>query len=138
MAVAQIGHELAHRWSTRTHAIVNGDTIELRGPHDPWGMSGATHWPGSVSTPEGQNIVAAEKLTITINDVIAHNGPRVPSYENAAKAHTTAMVAVTLKGRQPSAAMLTQLEGIRTAWIDYWSKVTGGVGTMTTPTSRSR
>ena len=210
MAVAQIGHELAHRWSTRTRAIVNGDTIELRGPHDPWGMSGATHWPGSVSTPvpfpysrpveasimggtnwkdngdgtftqlangtmnpasgfsylelylmgmlpasrvpdffvlrnqrnvgrtpEGQNIVAAEKLTVTINDVIAHNGPRVPSYENAPKAHTTAMVAVTLKGRQPGAAMLAQLEGIRTAWIDYWSKVTGGVGTMTTPTSRS-
>ena len=210
MAVAQIGHELAHRWSTRTRAIVNGDTIELRGPHDPWGMSGATHWPGSVSTPvpfpysrpveasimggtnwkdngdgtftqlangtmnpasgfsylelylmgmlpaskvpdffvlrnqrnvgrtpEGQNIVAAEKQTITINDVIAHNGPRVPSYENAPKAHTTAMVAVTLKGRQPSAAMLAQLEGIRTAWIDYWSKVTGGVGTMTTPTRRS-
>ena len=51
MAVAQIGHELAHRWSTRTRAIVNGETIELRGPHDPWGMSGATHWPASVTTP---------------------------------------------------------------------------------------
>jgi hypothetical protein len=51
MAVAQIGHELAHRWSTRTRAIVNGETIELRAPHDPWGMSGATHWPGSVTTP---------------------------------------------------------------------------------------
>ena len=51
MAVAQIGHELAHRWSTRTRAIVNGETIELRGPHDPWGMSGATHWPGSVTAP---------------------------------------------------------------------------------------
>jgi hypothetical protein len=40
------------------------------------------------------------------------------------------MVAVTLKGRQPSAAMLTQLEGIRAAWIAYWAKVTGGVSTM--------
>ena len=51
MAVAQIGHELGHRWSTRTRAIVNGETIELRGPHDPGGLSGATHWPASVSTP---------------------------------------------------------------------------------------
>ena len=41
----------AHRWSTRTRAIVNGETIELRGPHDPGGLSGATHWPQSVSTP---------------------------------------------------------------------------------------
>ena len=203
MAVAQIGHELGHRWSTRTRAIVKGETIELRGPHDPWGMSGATHWPGTVSTPvpfpfsrpveasimggthwkdngdgtftnlangtmnpasgfsylelylmgflpaskvpdfvvlrnqkpvgksaEGQAIVSAEKVLITIQDVIAHNGPRVPPFESSQKAYSTAMVAVTLKGRQPSAAMLAQLEGIRTAWIGYWQKVTGGVSTM--------
>jgi hypothetical protein len=209
MAVAQIGHELGHRWSTRTRAIVKGDTIELRGPHDPWGMSGATHWPGSVSTPvpfpysrtveasimgganyrdngdgtftrlangtmnpasgfsylelylmgflpasgvpdffvlrnqrntgttpDGNAIVAADKVRITIQDVIAHNGPRVPSFENSPKAYNTAMVAVTLHGRQPTDAMLQQLEGIRAAWIDYWSKVTGGVSTMTTSTGR--
>ena len=209
MAVAQIGHELGHRWSTRTRAIVNGETIELRGPHDPWGMSGATHWPGSVSTPvpfpfsrpveasimggahwkdngdgtftqlatgtmnpasgfsylelylmgflpaskvpdffmlrnqrpagrtpEGNAIVAAEKIPITIQDVIAHNGPRVPSFENSPKAYNTAMVAVTLKGRQPSAAMLSQLEGIASAWKAYWSKVTGGVSTMETQSGR--
>jgi hypothetical protein len=211
MAVAQIGHELGHRWSTRTRAIVKGETIELRGPHDPWGMSGATHWPRGVSTPvpfpfsrpveasimggahwkdngdgtftslangtmnpasgfsylelylmgflpasrvpdffilrnqrpagrspDGQAIVAAEKVTITIEDVIAHNGPRVPSNETAPKAYNTAMVAVTLNGRQPGAAMLAQLEGIRTAWIDYWSRVTGGVSTMATDTGRGR
>lgn len=204
MAVAQIGHEHGHRWSTRTRAIVNGETIELRGQHDPWAMSGAAHWAQGVSTPvpfpysrpveasimggaswkdngdgtftqlasgtmnpasgfsylelylmgflpaskvppfvvlrnqkpvgrtpEGQNIVAAEKVTITIQDVIAHNGPRVPSFENSPKTQNSAMVAVTLKGRQPSAAMLSQLEGIGKAWIDYWSKITGGVATMT-------
>ena len=209
MAVAQISHELGHRWSTRTRAIVNGDTIELRGPHDPGGLSGATHWPQSVSspvpfpysrpvegstmggsnwkdngdgtftllangtmnpasgysylelylmgllpasavpdffvlrnqravgrTPEGNTIYAAEKIPITIKDVIAHNGPRVPSFEHAPKAFNTAMVAVTLHGQKPSVAMLTQLEGIRAAWIGYWSKVTGGVSTMTTTTSR--
>ena len=209
MAVAQISHELGHRWSTRTRAIVKGETIELRGPHDPWGMSGATHWPGSVSTPvpfpfsraveasimggtnwkdngdgtftqlangtmnpasgfsylelylmgllpaskvpdffilrnqksvgrtpDGQNIVAAEKVTITIQDVIAHNGPRVPSFENSPKTYNTALVAVTLRGRPPSAAMLAQLEGIRSAWIGYWSKATGGVSTMETSIGR--
>ena len=207
--MAQIGHELAHRWSTRTRAIVNGETSELRAPHDPWGMSGATHWPGSVTTPvpfpfsrpveasimggthwkdngdgtftqlangtmnpasgfsylelylmgflpaskvpdffilrnqqnvgrmpEGQNIVKADKVTITIQDVIAHNGPRLPSFENSPKALTTAIVAVTLKGRQPAPAMLTQLEGIASAWKGYWSKVTGGVSTMSTSTGR--
>jgi hypothetical protein len=88
-------------------------------------------------SPQGQTIVAAEKVRITIQDVIAHNGPRVPSYEDAPKAYNTAMVAVTLHGRQPSAAMLKQLEGIREAWIGYWSKVTGGVSTMATSTGRT-
>jgi hypothetical protein len=87
-------------------------------------------------SPDGQNVVAAEKVRITIQDVIAHNGPRVPSFESSPKAFNTAMVAVTLKGRQPSTAMLEQLEGIRTAWIGYWSKVTGGVSTMSTTTGR--
>jgi hypothetical protein len=209
MAVAQIGHELAHRWSTRSRAIVNGETVELRGPHDPWGMSGATHWPASVSTPvpfpysrpveasimggtnwkdngdgtftqmasgtmnpasgfsylelylmgflpaskvpdfvvlknqqnvgrtpEGQNIVKADTVKITIQDIIAHNGPRVPSFENSPKALNTAMVAVTIKGRQPSAAMVSQLEAIGAAWAGYWSKVTGGVSTMSMSTGR--
>ena len=209
MAVAQISHELGHRWSTRSRAIVKGETIELRGPHDPGGLSGATHWPGNVSTPvpfpfsrpveasimggahwkdngdgtftqlasgtmnpasgfsylelylmgflpaskvpdffilrnqqnvgrtpEGQNIVKADKVTITIQDVIAHNGPRVPSFENSPKAYNTAIVAVTLPGRQPPPAMLTQLEGIAAAWKSYWSKVTGGVSTMETNTGR--
>jgi hypothetical protein len=75
--------------------------------------------------------VKAEKIRITIQDVIAHNGPRVPSFENSPKAYNTAMVAVTLNGQQPSPAMLKQLEGISAAWIGYWSKVTGGVSTMT-------
>ena len=209
MAVAQIGHELGHRWSTRTRAIVKGETIELRGPHDPGGLSGATHWPNSVSTPvpfpysrpveasimggahwkdngdgtftnlangtmnpasgfsylelyfmgflppskvpdflilrnqqnvgrtpEGHNIVKADKATITIQDVISHNGPRVPSFEDAPKAYNTAIVAVTLHGRRPSAAMLSQLEGIAAAWKGYWTKVTGGVSTMATSTGR--
>ena len=88
-------------------------------------------------TPEGQTIVKAEKVTITIQDVIAHNGPRVPSFENSPKALNTAIVAVTLHGRQPSRAMLTQLEGIGAAWIGYWSKVTGGVSTMSTSPGRT-
>jgi hypothetical protein len=87
-------------------------------------------------TPEGQTIVKADKVTITIQDVIAHNGPRVPSFEDSPKAYNTAIVAVTLHGRRPSASMLTQLEGIAAAWKGYWSKITGGVSTMSTSSGR--
>jgi hypothetical protein len=32
--------------------------------------------------------------------------------------------------------MLSQLEGIATAWKGYWTTVTGGVSTMSTSTGR--
>jgi hypothetical protein len=32
-AMSQIGHELGHRWSAFTHAIVDGDTVNLGGTH---------------------------------------------------------------------------------------------------------
>jgi hypothetical protein len=204
-AVAQIAHELGHRWSTRTKAIVNGDTIELRAPHDPWGMSGATHWPAGLHTPvpfpygsgpeasimggsqwqdngdgtftlldrgsmvpadgfsylelylmgflppdrvpdffllrdaqpagrdsAGRPRVTAARVNITIRDVIAHNGPRVPAFEEAQKEFRTALVAVVLNGRTPSAELLARTEAIGRAWVDYWSRVTGGAATMST------
>ena len=197
MAVAQIGHELAHRWSTRSRAFVNGETVELRGPHDPWGMSGATHWPQSVHapvpfpfsrpveasimgganwkdngdgtftllangtmnpasgysylelylmgflpaskvpdffvlrnqrnvgrSPEGNTIVSAEKVRITIQTCAQR--PARAVVENAPKAFNTAMVAVTLHGRQPSCD--ARQSGTSAAWIA--TSVTGGVSAM--------
>jgi hypothetical protein len=205
-AIAQIAHELGHRWSTRTRAIVDGDTIELRGEHVPWAMSGAAHWPSGLHTPvphpyhdgpeasimggsnwqdngdgtytlldrgsmvpadgfsylelylmgllpasevppffllEGTQRVgesddgrpvftAANRIDITIDDIIAHNGPRAPAFEDSQREFTTAVVAVVLPGQQPSPELLEQADAIRRGWVTYWSRVTGGVGTMST------
>ena len=211
-AIAQIAHELGHRWSTRTRAIVDGDTIELRGEHVPWAMSGAAHWPGNLHTPvphpyhdgpeastmggsnwqdngdgtytlldrgsmvpadgfsylelylmgllpasevppffllentqfverteDGRQIyTAGSRMDITIDDVIAHNGPRVPAFEDAPKEFTTAFVAVVLPGQQPSPELLERTDAIRRGWMNYWSRVTGGVGTMDTSLGAAR
>ena len=205
-AIAQIAHELGHRWSTRARAIVDGDTIELRGEHVPWAMSGAGHPPGNLHTPspfpygtgqhegsimggavyqdngdgtftvldrgsmqpasafsylelyqigvlapedvppffllrnarplgrdsQGRQRVQADRIDITINDVIAHDGPRVPSFEDAPRDFTTAFVAVVLPGQTPSPALLERTDAIRRQWITYWEKITGGVATMST------
>lgn len=205
-AIAQIAHELGHRWSTRTRAIVDGDTIELRGEHVPWAMSGAAHWPSGLHTPvphpyhdgpeasimggsnwqdngdgtytlldrgsmvpadgfsylelylmgllpasevppffllEGTERVgesddgrpiftAANRIDITIDDIIAHNGLRVPAFDDSQREFTTAVVAVVLPGQQPSPELLEQADAIRRGWMNYWSRVTGGVGTMST------
>jgi hypothetical protein len=205
-AIAQIAHELGHRWSTRTRAIVNGDTIELRGEHVPWAMSGAGHPPAGLHTPspfpygdgeyeasimggayyrdngdgtftvldrgtmqpasgfsylelyqigvlapedvppfflltdirpagrdsQGRPVVRAGKTDVTIADVIAHDGPRVPSFEDAPKDFATAFVAVVLPGHAPSPELLERTDAIRRQWITYWNRVTGGVATMST------
>jgi hypothetical protein len=78
----------------------------------------------------GRPRVTAERLDITIRDVIAHNGPRVPAFEDAQKQFRTAMVAVVLNGRTPSPELLARTEAIGRAWADYWSRVTGGAATM--------
>jgi len=78
----------------------------------------------------GRPRVTAERLDITIRDVIAHNGPRVPAFEDAQKEFRTAMVAVVLNGRTPSPELLARTEAIGRAWADYWSRVTGGAATM--------
>jgi len=81
---------------------------------------------------QGRMVVSADRIDITIEDVIAHNGPRAPSFEDAPKDFSTAFVAVVLPGRTPSAELLERTEGVRRQWITYWEKVTGGVATMST------
>jgi hypothetical protein len=208
--MAQIAHELGHRWSTRARAIVDGETIELRGDHVPWAMSGAGHPLSELHTPspfpygdgqyeasimggayyqdngdgtfaildrgtmqpasgfsyfelyqigvlapedvppffilwniermgrdaEGRQIVRADKIDIAIEDVIAHDGPRVPSFADAPRVFNTAMVAVVLPGQTPSSELLARTEGIRQRWIRYWEKITGGAATMSTSLDR--
>jgi hypothetical protein len=209
-AMAQIAHEHGHRWSARTRAIVDGDTIEFRGEHVPWAMSGAGHPPPNLHTPspfpygdgehegsimggavyrdngdgtftildrgsmqpasgysylelylvgvlapeevppffllrnietlgpdaQGRPVVRADRLAITMEDVIAHNGPRVPSFEDAPRDFTTAFVAVVLPGQTPGPELLERTDGIRKQWIRYWEKVTGGRATMSTGLER--
>jgi hypothetical protein len=77
-------------------------------------------------------MVQAERIDITIEDVIAHNGPRVPSFADAPREFTTAFVAVVLPGRTPSPELLERTDAIRRQWITYWNKVTGGIATMST------
>jgi hypothetical protein len=82
--------------------------------------------------PKGLAIYRGERTTITIQDVIAANGPRTPSYETSQKQFNTGIVIVVLKGKAPSPELVERANGIRQTWIDYWAKTTSGRSTMTT------
>jgi hypothetical protein len=80
----------------------------------------------------GRPIFRGDKTVITINDVIAAMGPRVPDFDHAQKQFNTAMVIMTLPGKQPSKELIAAANNIGEKWITFWSKTTNGRSVMTT------
>jgi hypothetical protein len=87
--------------------------------------------PTGQTDPDGHPIFKGDKTVITIQDVIATMGPRVPDFDHAQKAFNTAMVVMTMPGKQPSTELITAANNISERWVKYWSKTTGGRSTMT-------
>lgn len=192
--LAQIAHEMGHRWSAFVSARVGNETIPLgpthwaRGLHAPVAfpfqrpteasaMGGgvwqdnfdgtftqldddyyvpATGWsylelylmglitPAEVpdffilrnlvaagKDAQGRPIVKADRTKVTVQDVIAVEGPRVPDVNKAQKAFNTGIVIMVEKGKQPSQALIDRANGIRREWIDYFTITTGHRASMT-------
>jgi hypothetical protein len=81
--------------------------------------------------PNGHAIFKADRTKITIQDVIAAEGPRLPAVDQAQKNFNTGMVMVVEHGKTPSPALIESVSGIRERWIDYWTTTTGHRSTMT-------
>ncbi|HKD86104.1 MAG TPA: hypothetical protein VKB58_15225 [Terriglobales bacterium] len=87
--------------------------------------------------PQGRDanshlIYKADRTKITIDDVIAAEGPRMPDVDHAQKRFNTGMVIVLEYGHQPPPQLLKDVEGIRLRWMDYWETTTGHRSVMTT------
>jgi hypothetical protein len=80
----------------------------------------------------GHPIVKADRTKVTIQDVIAVEGPRLPDVDHSQKDFNTGMVVVVEHGKKPSRELLERTEGIRLRWMDYWTTTTGHRSTMTT------
>lgn len=79
----------------------------------------------------GHRIFKADRTKITIQDVIAVQGPRLPDVDHAQKDFNTGMVMVVEHGKTPSPELIERTSGIRERWMDYWTTVTGHRSTMT-------
>ena len=79
----------------------------------------------------GHPIYKADRTKITINDVIAAEGPREPDVDHAQKHFNTGMVIVLQHGHKPPPELIKNVEGIRERWIDYWATTTGHRSAMT-------
>ena len=80
----------------------------------------------------GHTIYKADRTKITVNDVIAAEGPRMPDVDHAQKPFNTGMVIVLEHGHKPPPELLERVEGIRLRWMDYWETTTGHRSDMTT------
>jgi len=79
----------------------------------------------------GHAIFKADRTKLTIRDVIAAEGPRLPDVDHAQKKFNIGIVVMVEHGKKPSAELLDRTEGIRKAWIDYWETTTGHRSSMT-------
>ena len=77
-------------------------------------------------------IFKADRTKVTVQDVIAVEGPRQPDVDHAQKNFNTGMVVVVEHGKTPSKELVERTNGIRLRWMDYWETTTGHRSTMTT------
>lgn len=79
----------------------------------------------------GHPIFKADRTKVTIQDVIAAEGPRTPEVDKSQRAFNTGFVIVVEHGKKPSQELIDRAEGIRKQWLEYWPITTGHRSTMT-------
>ena len=79
----------------------------------------------------GHAIYKAERTKVTIQDVIAAEGRRLPDVDHSQREFNTGIVVVVEHGKRPSGELIKGANGIREQWIDYWRTATGHRSSMT-------
>ena len=80
----------------------------------------------------GHPIFNAERTKVTILDVIAAAGPRIPDVDHSQRNFNTGIVVVVEHGRLPTPGLVERAEGIRKQWISYYETTTGHRASMST------
>lgn len=84
------------------------------------------------SDANGHAVFKAARKKVTIQDVIAAVGPRVPDVDHSQRHFNTGIVVVVEHGRRPSRELIERAEGIRRQWMEFWTTATGRRASMTT------
>lgn len=94
------------------------------------------HIVGDCSNPSAAPAVGAviqgPRIDVTIDQVIAAEGPRVPDFRKAPHTFDMAFILVSEGGRFPSEASIAKVDRIRAAWEAYFAAATDGNGGVRT------
>jgi hypothetical protein len=80
----------------------------------------------------GHPVFKADRTKVTIQDVIAVEGPRLPDVDHSQRTFNTGIVVVVEHAQSPSRDLVERANAIRERWIDYWWTTTGHRASMTT------
>jgi hypothetical protein len=76
--------------------------------------------------------VNGTRIDVTIDDIIAQNGARVPEAAAATKQFKQAFILLAQGGAAPGQAVIDQLEALRAAWTQYFAEETNFLGEVDT------
>jgi hypothetical protein len=78
----------------------------------------------------GHSVFRAERTKITIQDVIAAEGPRLPDVDHSQRRFNTGIVVVVEHGKDPSSELIERAREIGQQWIEFWRTATGRRASM--------
>jgi hypothetical protein len=106
----------------------------LRGPDEVGDIFFVTGTDGTrlVAEPEPGVTFRGARVDVSIDDVVASNGPRTPDVPSSQKEFRAAFVLLTRPGADVSQVTIDRLERLRLAWEEYFSRAVDGRGSMTT------
>jgi hypothetical protein len=72
------------------------------------------------------------RQNLTVNDIIASEGPRIPTVAASPKTFKQAFILLVQSGTSPSNAEVTKLDRFRQRWQEFFGQATEGLGTADT------
>ena len=79
---------------------------------------------------DGHKVFSGERVDLTIDNIIASEGPRVPDWNASQKAFETAFIYVLAPGEEADPEKLGRLGEIRDEFSAYWNSITGRASSM--------
>ena len=79
---------------------------------------------------DGHKVFSGERVELTIDNIIASEGARVPDWNASQKAFETAFVYVLAPGEEADPEKLGRLSEIRDEFSAYWNSITGKDSSM--------
>ncbi len=76
--------------------------------------------------------IQGHRIDVTINDVVAAEGMRVPPANKAPHSFNMAFILVGLPGQFPSQESIAKVDRLRAAWEPHFTQITNGLGTVNT------